>query len=122
MGKVYLWKDTQKSDRTGRKNIMENKSHTGSICCSGAKIRRIPRGRQRIAPKMDRVLLEVGDVILYNEKISEGMRARGHLSLESSCKCMVILFFSSFYIAVLHIICQSADTFLDFLNIRRHIF
>lgn len=61
---------------------MENKSYTGSICCSGANIIRIPRGRQRVAPKMDRVLPEVGDVILYNEKISEGMRTRGHLNLE----------------------------------------
>ena len=61
---------------------MENKSHTGGICCSGAKIIRIPRGRQRIAPKMDKALPEVGDVILYNEKISEGMRTRGHVNLE----------------------------------------
>ena len=61
---------------------MKNKSCTSDICCSGAKIIRIPRGRQRQAPKMDRVLPEVGDVILYNEKLSEGMRIRGHLNLE----------------------------------------
>ena len=61
---------------------MENKPYTGSICCSGAKIIKIPRGRQRVAPKMDRVLPEVGDVILYNEKLSEGMRTRGHLNVE----------------------------------------
>lgn len=60
---------------------MENKLCT-NICCSGAKIIRIPRGRQRVAPRMDRVLPEVGDVILYNEKLSDGMRTRGHLNLE----------------------------------------
>ena len=63
---------------------MKNKSCTSDICCSGAKIIRIPRGRQRQAPKMDRVLPEVGDVILYNEKLSEGMRIRGHLNLEKT--------------------------------------
>lgn len=61
---------------------MKNKSCTSDICCSGAKIIRIPRGRQRLAPRMDRALPEVGDVILYNEKLSEGMRIRGHLNLE----------------------------------------
>lgn len=61
---------------------MEKKPHDCSISCSGAKIIRIPRGRQRIAPRMDRVLPEVGDVILYNEKLSEGLRTRGHLNLE----------------------------------------
>ena len=61
---------------------MKNKSCTSDICCSGAKIIRMPRGRQRQAHKMDRVLPEVGDVILYNEKLSEGMRIRGHLNLE----------------------------------------
>lgn len=35
-----------------------------------------------MAPKMDRTLPEVGDVILYNEKLSEGMRTRGHINLE----------------------------------------
>ncbi len=40
---------------------MENKSHTSSICCSGAKIIRIPRGRQRVVPKMDRALPKVGE-------------------------------------------------------------
>lgn len=35
-----------------------------------------------MAPKMDRILPEVGDVILYNEKLSEGMRTRGHINLE----------------------------------------
>lgn len=39
-------------------------------------------GRQRIAPKTNRTLPEVGDVILYNEKLSEGMRIRGHINLE----------------------------------------
>lgn len=61
---------------------MENKPYTGNICCSGAKIIKIPRGRQRVVPKMDRMLPEVGDVILYNEKLTEGMRTRGYLNLE----------------------------------------
>ena len=53
---------------------MENKSHTSSICCSGAKIIRIPRGWQRVMPKMDRMLLEVEEAIRYNEKLTEGVR------------------------------------------------
>lgn len=61
---------------------MENKSYAGNVCCSGAKIIRIPRGRQRVAPKMDKALPEVGDVILYNEKLTEGMRTRGHINCE----------------------------------------
>lgn len=61
---------------------MENKVHASSINCSGAKIIRIPRGRQRVVPKMDKALPKVGDVILYNEKIPEGMRTRGHINRE----------------------------------------
>ncbi len=61
---------------------MENKVHASSINCSGAKIIRIPRGRQRVVPRMDRMLPKVGDVILYNEKIPEGMRTRGHVNRE----------------------------------------
>lgn len=83
MCKVYL-KVTLKSDKTGDEKIMKNKSCTGDICCSGAKIIRIPRGRQHMAPKMNRTLPEVGDVILYNEKLSEGMRIRGNNNLENA--------------------------------------
>lgn len=61
---------------------MKNKSYAGNVCCSGAKIIRIPRGRQRVAPKMDKALPEVGDVIIYNEKLTEGMRTRGHINCE----------------------------------------
>lgn len=61
---------------------MNDRSHTSCTDCSGAKIIRIPRGRQRVAPKMDRILPEVGDVILYNEKLSDGMRTRGYRNLE----------------------------------------
>lgn len=61
---------------------MKNKSYASNVCCSGAKIIRIPRGRQRVAPKMDKALPEVGDVIIYNEKLTEGMRTRGHINCE----------------------------------------
>lgn len=61
---------------------MKNKSYDSNVCCSGAKIIRIPRGRQRVVPKMDKALPEVGDVIIYNEKLTEGMRTRGHINCE----------------------------------------
>ncbi len=53
---------------------MENKPYAENICCSDAKIIRIPRGWQRVMPKMDRMLLEVEEAIHYNEKLTEGVR------------------------------------------------
>lgn len=61
---------------------MGNTTDTMEVKCSGAKIIRIPPGRRREIPKMEGTLPSVGDVILYNERVSDGMHTRGHRFVE----------------------------------------
>jgi hypothetical protein len=68
------YKKMAEYEKSRMRKIMENKPYAENICCSDAKIIRIPRGWQRVMPKMDRMLLEVEEAIHYNEKLTEGVR------------------------------------------------